>query len=76
MYKDAPFYVLLIGNLHHIVVITGIYHVLMQKNGPSLFLGFSFGGLLACTVAACVWDLPYISLDLLKNLVCITFGFI
>ena len=42
----------------------------------SLFLlGFSFGGLLACTVAACVWDLPYISSDLLKeNLACITFG--
>ena len=27
------------------------------------------------TVAACVWDLPYISSDLLKeNLACITFG--
>lgn len=39
------------------------------------FLGFSFGGLLASTVAAQVWDSPYISSDLLKeNLACITFG--
>ena len=39
------------------------------------FLGFSFGGLLASTVTAQVWDLPYISADLLKeNLACITFG--
>ena len=40
-----------------------------------IFLGFSFGGLLASTVAAQVWDLPYLSSDLLKeNLACITFG--
>lgn len=39
------------------------------------FIGFSFGALLASTVAAQVWDLPYISSDLLKeNLACITFG--
>lgn len=38
-------------------------------------IGFSFGGLLASTVAACVWDTPYISSDLLKeNMTCITFG--
>lgn len=41
----------------------------------NFFLGFSFGGLLASTVAAQVWDLPYLSSDLLKeNLACITFG--
>ena len=45
----------------------------MQK--WTIVIGFSFGGLLACTVAACVWDSPYISSDLLKeNLACITFG--
>ena len=39
------------------------------------FLGFSFGGLLASTVAAQVWDSLYLSSDLLKeNLACITFG--
>ena len=39
------------------------------------FIGFSFGGLLACAVAASVWETPYISTDLLRqNLVCITFG--
>ena len=39
------------------------------------FPGFSFGGLLACAVAALVWRSPYISSDLLKeNLACITFG--
>lgn len=38
-------------------------------------VGFSFGGLLACAVAACVWDTPYISSSLLmENLVCITFA--
>ena len=37
--------------------------------------GFSFGGLLASTVLARVWDTPYISAELLKeNLTCITFG--
>ena len=37
--------------------------------------GFSFGGLLACAVAASVWDTPYIGSDLLKEkLTCITFG--
>ena len=40
-----------------------------------LFLGFSFGGLLASAVAASVWDTPYISSDLLnENMTCITFG--
>ena len=38
-------------------------------------IGFSLGGLLACAIAACVWDLPYISSNLLKeNLACITFA--
>ena len=38
-------------------------------------IGFSFGGLLACAVAASVWETCYISTDLLRqNLVCITFG--
>ena len=37
--------------------------------------GFSFGGLLACAVAARVWDTPYIGSNLLKdNMACITFG--
>ena len=50
-----------------------IHLLIMQK--WTIVLGFSFGDLLACTVAACVWDLPYISSDLLKeNLACITFG--
>ena len=39
------------------------------------YTGFSFGGLLASTLAACVWDTPYIGSDLLKeNMACITFG--
>ena len=38
-------------------------------------VGFSFGGLLACAIAACVWNSPYISSNLLKeNLACITFA--
>ena len=37
--------------------------------------GFSFGGLLACSITAAVWDTPYIRPDVLKrSLVCITFG--
>ena len=37
--------------------------------------GFSFGGMLASSVTAAVWETPYIGADLLKkNLVCITFG--
>ena len=37
--------------------------------------GFSFGGTLACSIAAGVWDTPYIRTDVLKmSLVCITFG--
>ena len=38
-------------------------------------LGFSFGGLLAATLMACMWEMPYFPAALLKqNLVCITFG--
>ena len=37
--------------------------------------GFSFGGLLACSITAGVWDTPYIRADVLKrSLVCVTFG--
>ena len=37
--------------------------------------GFSFGGLLACSITAAVWDTPYIRADVLKrSLVCVTFG--
>ena len=37
--------------------------------------GFSFGGLLACSITAAVWNTPYIRPDVLKrSLVCITFG--
>lgn len=41
-----------------------------------LFLkGFSFGGMLACYVAATLWKKSFISGDVLeKNVVCITFG--
>ena len=39
------------------------------------YAGFSFGGMLACSITAAVWETPYITADLLKkNLVCITFG--
>ena len=37
--------------------------------------GFSLGGLLACAVAANVWNSAYIRTDVLqKSLICITFG--
>lgn len=37
--------------------------------------GFSFGGLLALSLAALLWKMPYLSTDLLKDdFVCITFG--
>ena len=37
--------------------------------------GFSFGGMLACYVAANLWKMSFISGDVLeKNVVCITFG--
>ena len=37
--------------------------------------GFSFGGLLALSLAALLWKLPYISADRLKeDFICITFG--
>lgn len=40
-----------------------------------LILGFSFGGMLACYVAANLWKTSFISGDVLeKNVVCITFG--
>ena len=38
-------------------------------------VGFSFGGLLACTVAARVWSTTYVPANILKeSLACITFG--
>ena len=37
--------------------------------------GFSFGGLLACLLAAKIWKLGCVDVDVLKNkLICITFG--
>ena len=37
--------------------------------------GFSFGGLLALSLAALLWKLPYLSADLLtEDFICITFG--
>ena len=37
--------------------------------------GFSFGGMLACCVAANIWNKSYINTDALeKSVVCITFG--
>lgn len=39
------------------------------------FLGFSFGGMLACCNAARLWKESSISIDVLENsVVCITFG--
>jgi len=49
----------------------------MQRGYRIVFTGFSFGGLLALSLAALLWKLPYFefSTDLLKeNFVCITFG--
>lgn len=38
-------------------------------------IGFSFGGLLALSLAALLWKLSYFSADLLKeNLICVTFA--
>ena len=38
-------------------------------------LGFSLGGLLACSIAAKLWILPFFSADiLLQNVACIMFG--
>ena len=38
-------------------------------------VGFSFGGLLACSVATQVWNTPYVHASILKeSLACITFG--
>ena len=50
----------------------------MELNFPQYMAsiaGFSFGGLLALSLAASLWNLPYISADRLKeDFVCITFG--
>lgn len=38
-------------------------------------LGFSFGGLLACSIAAKLWNLPFFNANiLLQNVTCIMFG--
>ena len=40
-----------------------------------LVAGFSFGGLLAFSLAALLWKMPYLSADLLKeDFICIIFG--
>ncbi len=42
---------------------------------PWSFSGFSLGGLLALSVSALLWELPLLSMELLKKSVtCITFG--
>ena len=41
----------------------------------STVLGFSFGGLLACSIIAKLWNLPFFNSDiLLQNVACIMFG--
>ena len=38
-------------------------------------LGFSFGGVLACYIAACLWEESFLSIKQLQSsLTCITFG--
>ena len=60
---------------HRLVEVCCKQHGMIISFHLSHTIGFSFGGLLACAIAACVWDLPYISSSLLKeNLVCITFA--
>ena len=40
-----------------------------------MHVGFSFGGMLACCVAANLWEETYVNIDTLqKNVICITFG--
>ena len=40
-----------------------------------VYAGFSFGGMLACYMAANLWRMSFISGDVLeKNVICITFG--
>ena len=41
---------------------------------PYLYIGFSFGGLIAMVIAAKIWDLPHVSMHNLHRLKCITFG--
>ena len=52
-----------------------MYTIVLADITASFNTGFSFGGLLACAIAASVWNTPYLSTDLLiENLVCVTFG--
>ena len=40
-----------------------------------MFVGYSFGGMLACYVAANLWKENCVTLDVLqRNVICITFG--
>jgi len=41
---------------------------------PYLYIGFSFGGLIAVAIAAKIWNLPHVSMQNLRRLKCITFG--
>ena len=64
-------------NKQHRIVLTGMYaiRIVFADITASFNTGFSFGGLLACAIAASVWNTPYLSTDLLiENLVCVTFG--
>ena len=49
---------------------------ILQKFDVSISkIGFSFGGLLAYSIASNLWNLPYFNADiLLKNVACIMFG--
>ena len=41
---------------------------------PYLYIGFSFGGLIAVAIAAKIWKLPDVSMQNLRRLKCITFS--
>ena len=51
------------------------YIALRHSTMYLIHAGFSFGGMLACYVAASLWRMSFINGDVLeKNVICITFG--
>ena len=51
------------------------YPFLIFHGNTSSLLGFSFGGMLACCIAANIWRRSQINADVLKEqVICITFG--
>ena len=70
----GPMFLLSIHRVCTVQQMLSTYHYNGLLCLPYLYIGFSFGGLIAVAIAAKIWNLPHVSVQNLRRLKCVTFG--